>query len=128
MFAQRRLLLCGWFAVLLATASCSDKTGETVTLDSQSPYAMAVVRQVGARIVYPKSSREAGIQGDVRISFVIGRTGELLDVQVVNSSANRALDEAALNAVRQGAPFPPIPMELKVDRVKILMPVHFKLR
>jgi TonB family protein len=124
----RRSLLCGGPILLLSVVSCSNRADEVVTLDPESPYAKAVVRQVGPRIIYPKSAREGGLQGDVRVAYFIRRTGELRDVRLESSSGNRTLDEAALNAVRMAAPFPPLPEEIKADQVKIVMPVHFRLR
>lgn len=56
-----------------------------------------LVRQ--ARPVYPREAGRQHIEGVVRLSAVIGKTGEPREIQVVEG--NPALAPAALAAVRQ---------------------------
>jgi len=53
------------------------------------------------RPVYPIGARERGEQGVVRLRFVVTRAGRARDVRVAMSSGYRALDRAALRAVRR---------------------------
>ena len=49
---------------------------------------------------YPVAARREGIQGDVLVRFLVGMTGEIKNINVVNSS-NRALSNAAVAAIKQ---------------------------
>ncbi|MBI3794288.1 MAG: TonB family protein [Nitrospinae bacterium] len=55
------------------------------------------------------------------VSFVIGRQGNLAKLEIEESSYNADVDASALNAVRQSAPFPPLPPGYKDDSLD----VHF---
>ncbi len=81
------------------------------------------VRQLEQRIArnWLKSSL-----GDVtarvvtRISFTIGRDGQIQDLQIVESSGNRSVDRAARRAIRASSPLPPLPVELRGRRVEFV--------
>jgi TonB family protein len=49
--------------------------------------------------VYPKSAKEAGVQGDVTLGAVIGKDGTPLSLVVKNAGANPQLARAAVEAV-----------------------------
>ncbi|MCG3152702.1 MAG: hypothetical protein GEEBNDBF_02005 [bacterium] len=58
---------------------------------------------------YPPQSRRLGRQGRVALLIGINAEGELERLEVASSSGHLALDNAALEAVRAAAPFPPPP-------------------
>lgn len=58
---------------------------------------------------YPPQSRRMGRQGRVALLIGINAAGELERLEVASSSGHLALDNAALEAVRAAAPFPPPP-------------------
>jgi len=51
--------------------------------------------------VYPVSERKSGHEGNVFISVLVGDDGSLLDATIKKSSGYKALDRAALIAVRK---------------------------
>ena len=51
------------------------------------------------------------LKGQVIVAFTIGDTGEIVDLSVVESSGNAALDALGLEMIRSAAPFPPPPPE-----------------
>lgn len=51
---------------------------------------------------FPSKDREAGHHGSVRVSFQVDASGRLVSAEVVGSSGWKGLDQAALDAVRQG--------------------------
>ena len=51
------------------------------------------------------------LKGQVIVAFSIGDTGEIVDLSVVQSSGNAALDALGLEMIRSAAPFPPPPPE-----------------
>ncbi|MFO7713671.1 energy transducer TonB [Desulfosarcina sp.] len=72
---------------------------------------------------YPSAARRRQIQGRAVVRFVISADGSATDVALVEPSAHRMLDEAALAAVKAAGPFPrpprhlfsgPIPLEISI--------------
>ena len=72
---------------------------------------------------YPRSARERGIYGDLYIRFSIKKDGSLGRVDLVRTSGYRELDEAALRALRDGAPYWPLPSEWGLD--EFIIEGHF---
>lgn len=50
---------------------------------------------------YPEATRQAGIEGTVSLEAIIGKDGTVLNHRVLNTLANPALVEAAVEAVKQ---------------------------
>jgi TonB family protein len=51
--------------------------------------------------IYPETAKSQGTEGTVLLNAIIGKTGDLLSVSVVNKLADPDLASAALDAVRQ---------------------------
>ncbi|MDR1036061.1 MAG: energy transducer TonB [Deltaproteobacteria bacterium] len=87
-----------------------------------------VANRLRQNIVFPPAARESRSQGVVSVSFTIGRNGELVSLpRVVKTSRHPVLDEAALKAVRESAPFPAIPPEIQVKAITFTVPMSFTL-
>lgn len=74
-----------------------------------SNYPGKIVAKLKRMLRYPAQARRQGIRGETRVSFVVVADGSVSAVRVVGSSGSDILDNAALEAVRRAAPFPPIP-------------------
>ena len=61
--------------------------------------ASKLVKQVAP--IYPADLRQQGITGTVMLRAVISTTGEMLNPEVINTTVNPGLAQAALDAVRQ---------------------------
>lgn len=87
------------------------------------------VTRVG-NLNYPPEARRAGIYGSLRMVVVIERDGSVKDVQILNSSGNSVLDDAAIRIVRLSAPFAPFPPEMRedVDQLEIIRTWSFQRR
>ena len=66
-------------------------------------------------VYYPPAARARNIYGEVRLLVAIRSNGKLEQVKILKSSGYGVLDEAALQSVRQAAPFQPFPAELRQD-------------
>lgn len=88
-------------------------------------YNRGLHRTVYQHVEYPRRAVSRGIEGLVVMRAVISRDGDLLSVETLQS-AEPLLDRAALNAVREAAPFAPID-GLPDDSQDFLIPVIFKL-
>ena len=74
-----------------------------------SNYPGKIVAKLRRALRYPAQARRQGVHGETRVSFVVAADGSVSSIRMVGSSGSAALDEAALDAVRRAAPFPPIP-------------------
>jgi TonB family protein len=68
---------------------------------------------------YPEEAIQIGQQGDVSISFVLNRKGELMDIGLLKGSGSRSLDKASITAIRQANPFGPLPDDISNEPLKI---------
>lgn len=71
---------------------------------------------------YPATLRAEGIQGKVTLMAVLHEDGRLSDVRVVKGSGNPALDQVALEDVKNG---PAIKLSRPLERRH--MPVKFSI-
>ncbi|VIO80243.1 hypothetical protein CI1B_83350 [Bradyrhizobium ivorense] len=72
---------------------------------------------------YPPEDR--GQRGVARLTFTLGRGGQVLASHISGSSGNPAFDARALAMVRQAQPFPPIPPEVTQGAIAFSVPVAF---
>jgi protein TonB len=77
---------------------------------------------------YPSGARAAGDQGTSRLSFTLGRSGQVLGSRLAGSSGYPALDSETLAMIRRAQPFPPMPPELKQASMSFSIPVQFSIR
>lgn len=69
--------------------------------------------------VYPRDAAARGIYGDLVIRFTILKNGELGPIELVRTSGHKSLDDAAVKALRDGAPYWPLPKEWGMDAYTI---------
>ncbi|MEY9363126.1 protein TonB [Bradyrhizobium yuanmingense] len=74
---------------------------------------------------YPSGGNDQ--KGLVRVGFTIGRNGQIISSRI-SSSGVAAFDAKALSMLRQAAPFPPIPPEIKNSSMDFTVPVDFTVR
>ena len=70
---------------------------------------------------YPDTARVRQIEGSVTVCFVI------LPAEIVKTSGNKALDRAALTAVKDAAPFPRAPARLFEGDIPLELTIVFEL-
>jgi len=75
---------------------------------------------------YPELAKKAGIEGRVVVKMEIEIDGSVMDAQILRSSGNQNLDEAALSQARK-CKFKPARQRDKLVRVWVNMPFDFYL-
>lgn len=68
---------------------------------------------------YPEEARRRQIHGDLILTLAINRDGSISSIDIVKSSGQRVLDDAAVQIARMSAPFNAIPHDPD-ERVDIL--------
>ena len=77
---------------------------------------------------YPPGAKAAGQQGVARVSFTLGRGGQVISSGLGGSSGHAALDAETVAMVRRAQPFPAFPPELKQGSMSFSAPVAFHIR
>lgn len=76
---------------------------------------------------YPDEARRQQIHGSLRLLVSINRDGTLYEVQLLESSGQPVLDQAAMRIVRLAAPFAPFTGDLAdIDRLEIIRTWRFE--
>jgi protein TonB len=85
------------------------------------------IEQTG-NLNYPNEARLKNLSGRLRMSVRINAAGEVLDMQITNTSGTPILDEAARQILRMAQPFPPFSEELRerADQIVIIRTWDFK--
>ncbi|MBW8325695.1 MAG: TonB family protein [Prolixibacteraceae bacterium] len=88
---------------------------------------LALRKHIAQQIKYPVSAQEAGIQGNVFVSFVINRYGVVSNVKVTKS-LHPALDNEAVRVVYSMPKWKPGIQQGKAVDVAYTMPIEFVLQ
>ena len=78
------------------------------------------------KITYPEIARKAGVEGRVTVQFVVNEQGNVVD-PIVLRGIGAGCDEEAVRAILL-AKFRPGKQRSKLVRVKMSLPITFKLR
>jgi protein TonB len=84
----------------------------------------ALVRYVNP--VYPELARQAGMEGAILLSVLIGADGAVIEVKVVQSDVTPAMEKAAIEAARLFG-FRPATQNTKPVKARISIPIVFRL-
>jgi protein TonB len=75
---------------------------------------------------YPSGG--GGQRGVARLSFTLGRSGQVRSSRLGGSSGVAAFDAQAMAMIRQASPFPPFPDEIRNGSMSFSIPVEFTVR
>lgn len=90
-------------------------------------YTRQIRHRIAQKKFYPKLARRRGFEGQPVVAFVLNKDGSLGHLALEKTSGHKTLDQAALKAVKKGAPFPEIPEQLNLNFFKFKLPVSFTL-
>ena len=69
---------------------------------------------------YPEVAKKEGFSATLIMDISVNTDGSLYDISIIESSGNKALDDAAKLIVKLSAPFPALPKELLEEGIDIL--------
>jgi protein TonB len=89
----------------------TSKGGVTLQVDNMRYYGylQRLKESIQGRWIYPKSDQQKGNYGDVILEFTINKDGSLSAVRLIRTSGHRSLDEAAMDSIKNAAPFWALP-------------------
>lgn len=77
---------------------------------------------------YPEDARRRGIEGQVRLRFVLDGKGQVLSYALAERSGSASLDRATLEMIRRAQPLPAPPAEmLQNGQLEIVAPFVYSL-
>ena len=82
-------------------------------------YMLHLKRKIQGVWVYPTAAASSGIGGSLSVEFSIAKNGELVYVNLLDSSGHTILDESAIKAIKSAAPYYPFPPRLHAKRLRI---------
>lgn len=86
----------------------------------------AFYQYVAREMTYPKVARQQGVEGTVNVQFVVEKDGTLSNV-IAAQGIGSGCDEEAVRVVRNAKAFKPGSQRGKKVRVRMSMPIVFKL-
>jgi protein TonB len=103
-------------------------TSETTKKEfNKEKYIAAVIAEIEKNKFYPPIARRMGIEGLVKVTITLSRSGKLKNVKVSSSSGSKLLDRAAVKLIKK-CHFPPLPSEYKGQEFTIEIPINYVLR
>ncbi|WP_430462966.1 TonB family protein [Thalassolituus sp. LLYu03] len=90
-------------------------------------YLRTVLRHANSKAEYPQRALKRRLQGVVMVGIRLDAQGQLLGLETVQSSGSELLDQAALRAARQAAPYPQPPEVLHDDALEFDIPFRFAM-
>jgi len=86
-----------------------------------------VRKNVSSVKYYPRIARKRGFEGEPIVSFTLGHKGKLTKLSIAQPSSHAVLNEAALETIRRGMPYPHIPEPLKEKSITFKLPISYIL-
>ena len=104
-----------------------DNSTNTSDYVTSNDYFKIVRLRIESHKRYPGTAKTRQIEGRVTVRFVIESDGRISSSKVVESSRHRALDQAALSAVKEASPFPRPPRNLFNGPIPLEITIMFEL-
>jgi len=105
--------------------------GDVISLNTKdfryTSYFTHIKRKIELVWEYPRRAAEMGQEGSLLLRFTILKDGRLGGIKLLQSSGYRLLDQEAIRAVREAAPFNPIPDRLHKNRLNIMATFNYSL-
>lgn len=77
---------------------------------------------------YPKIARARHQEGRVEVAFTLRKDGVVADVTIARSSTFPALDDEGVNTLARLGRFRPIPDEVSMTALRLVLPLEFRLQ
>ncbi|MBX7151827.1 energy transducer TonB [bacterium] len=112
---------------LVSEIEHSTEEPETFIVYDEPPHLIGNNAFIQKNLKYPDLARQAGIEGKVVVSIVIGIDGKVENALILSEDGNVGFGKAALEVVEK-CRFTPAMQRDKPVRVKMSMPISFRLR
>jgi protein TonB len=100
---------------------------DVTDFSSSKTYLELVKLKIEKNKKYPEDAKSNHIEGIVSLKFIITPDGNIKNSEVAKSSRNKILDEAAMKALKEAAPFPKPPVKFFKGEVPLQISISFEL-
>jgi protein TonB len=108
---------------MVATSGRSDPLSSDVSRSKYLKEHFLYIRDmINKKVTYPAEARQKGLEGKVKLSFIILQDGSVKGIHLMKGSGYPVLDNSAVEAVKNASPFPRPPAE-----AQILIPIVYQL-
>ena len=76
---------------------------------------------------YPPDAKNNGIEGGVDMAFIVLKSGQLKEAEIIKTSGNDSLDREALATINRAAPFPAMPSVAGGQEMQMQVRIVFKI-
>ena len=76
---------------------------------------------------YPRTARQAHIEGVVMLHFVMDAQGKVISYEIAKSSGRPILDSEALALIQRAQPLPALPADFPTRTLDAIVPIEFSL-
>jgi TonB family protein len=76
---------------------------------------------------YPEEANDAGVDGTVRVAFIVDENGKLISPQVLGGKLGYGLEEEALRVISKMPAWYPAQVKGKAVKTRIILPIRFEL-
>lgn len=104
-------------------ASPSKAAGET-----RDSYLGRLLAQLNRFKQYPRTARQAHIEGVVMLHFVMDADGKVASFEIAKSSGRPVLDAEALALIQRAQPLPALPADFPTRTLDAVVPIEFSLK
>jgi periplasmic protein TonB len=122
------IFLCCVAPAFSQEAESTDTTKVFLPVEQQPEFVggyPALMEFINKERKYPKSARREGVEGEVRVSFVIDKTGNITDVKTIKS-LHPDCDAEAERVVKAMPPWKPGMQNGKPVFVRFSIPIKFR--
>ena len=95
--------------------------------EARDSYLGRVLAQLNRFKQYPRSARQARIEGVVMLHFVMDADGRVQSFEIAKSSGRPVLDAEALALIQRAQPLPALPADYPTRTLDAIVPVEFSL-
>ena len=79
-------------------------------------------------MIYPEGPRDMGIQGEVKVGFVVDNNGRIKDVRTIKTSGNSELDKEAMRVIKKtSGKWKPGKINGKAVNTQMTLPITFQI-
>lgn len=97
-----------------------------VVVEEMPSFSMGLPKYFAKELRYPEIARSLGIEGTVKVSFVVNHQGKVTDAKVIQS-VDASLDKEALRVIHSMPDWKPGKQRGKAVDVKVSCPIEFRL-
>ncbi|MDA8693786.1 energy transducer TonB [Pseudomonadales bacterium] len=90
-------------------------------------YRSNLLKKTYQHVIYPESAIDRNQQGDVILTLVITRDGQIQSLDYDKRADFSSLNKAAARAVKNATPYPAAPKQLDGESFEVIMPIKFRL-